>query len=243
MARNVWLNWGFATYQKGLRMPLSVIGAGFGRTGTRSLKDALELLGFGKCYHMDELMAHPEHAVIWEAASAGRPVDWEALFTGYQSTVDFPGYRLYRELLQVYPLAKVVLSVRDPNAWYASTYDTIYQAGPSIREALLMLLKLPFSARTRQLLRVFRMPKRLVWDGDFAGRFAEKAFALQTYHEHIAAVTAHVPASQLLIYDVKDGWEPLCQFLGVAIPATPFPHLNRRAEFTHAPRRKPMPAE
>jgi hypothetical protein len=222
-------------------MALKVIGAGFGRTGTRSLKEALEILGFGKCYHMDELLEHPEHIRAWEAASAGQPVDWEALLAGYQASVDFPGYRLYRELLRVYPAAKVILTVRDPAEWYASTYETIYQAGPSIREAIFMSIKLPFSARTRNLLRVYQLPSKLVWKGDFAGRFADKAFAIQAYHDHIAEVQRQVLPDQLLIYDVKEGWPPLCRFLGVAVPGElPFPLHNKRADFKHAPRRRPM---
>jgi hypothetical protein len=225
-------------------MTLRIIGAGFGRTGTRSLKAALEILGFGACYHMDDLLAHPEHVRAWKSASAGQAIDWEALLVGYQAAVDFPAYRLYQELLRVYPAAKVILTVRDPAQWYASTYETIYQAGPSIREAVLMALKWPFSARTRNLLRVYQLPGQLVWKGDFAGRFAEKAFAIQAYHDHIAAVQAYVPAEQLLIYDVKDGWPPLCAFLDVPIPAEiPFPFHNKRADFTHAPRRRPLPQE
>ncbi len=225
-------------------MALKVIGAGFGRTGTRSLKDALEQLGFGLCYHMDDLLEHPEHVRAWAAASAGQPVNWEALLTGCQAAVDFPAYRLYRELLAAYPTAKVVLTVRDPDQWYASTYETIYQAGPSIGEALGLALRLPFSARARNLLRVFQLPGKLVWKGDFAGRFGDKAYALEQYHAHIAAVQRNVPAAQLLLYDVKDGWEPLCTFLGVPVPAnTPFPHRNLRADFSHAPRAQPLPPE
>ena len=225
-------------------MALKVIGAGFGRTGTRSLKDALEILGFGLCYHMDELIDHPEHIQSWIAASNGKPVDWERLFAGYQSAVDFPAYRLYRTLLQVYPQAKVILSVRDPHKWYASAYETIYQAGPGIREALALALKLPFSARARNLLRVYQLPGKLVWKGDFADRFKDKDFALQIYHDHIAEVKRSVPADQLLIYEVKQGWEPLCRFLAVPVPAnTPFPHRNLRADFTHAPRAQPLPPE
>ncbi|HEU4326776.1 MAG TPA: sulfotransferase [Roseiflexaceae bacterium] len=212
-------------------MTIKVIGAGMGRTGTRSLKTALELLGFGKCYHMEELIAHPEHARYWEAAGAGRPVGWDALFAGYQSTTDFPGYRHYRELMRHYPDAKVILTVRDPEEWYASTYATIYQAAPDLRGKLKLALKLPFSRRLRQLIPVFRLPDRLVWKGDFAGRFADKAFALEKYREHSADVARTVPPERLLTYDVREGWGPLCRFLGVPEPSAPFPHHNPRAEF------------
>src|SRR5947208_7864431 len=110
-------------------MAIQVIGAGLGRTGTLSLKAALEELGFGPCYHMIELITHPEQVVYWEAASAGQPVDWDALFAGYQAVVDYPGCRYYRELMRHYPEAKVILTVRDPETWYESCMATIYQAG------------------------------------------------------------------------------------------------------------------
>jgi len=107
-----------ATKQKGEgRGNLEVIGAGHERTGTRSLKEALEILGFGPCYHVEELLAHPERVQGWQRATAGEPVDWEALLAGYRSAVDFPVYPLYRPLMERYPEAKVILTVRDPEAW------------------------------------------------------------------------------------------------------------------------------
>src|SRR4028118_1909160 len=110
-------------------MAIRVIGAGLGRTGTLSLKAALEEVGFGACYHMIELLGHPEQVHFWEAASRGEPVHWDALFAGYQSIVDYPGCRYYRTLMEHYPDAKVVLTVRDPDRWYESTRETIYKAG------------------------------------------------------------------------------------------------------------------
>ena len=131
-------------------MAIKVIGAGFGRTGTLSIKLALEQLGFGKCYHMVELLENPQQVHFWEDANQGKPVDWEALFQGYQATVDYPGYRHYKQLMQYYPEAKVLLSVRDPEKWYESTYNTIYQAAPSLGQKIEMALKLPFSSRLRK---------------------------------------------------------------------------------------------
>src|SRR5438094_934614 len=110
-------------------MAIRVIGAGLGRTGTLSLKAALEELGFTQCYHMIELLMHPEQVTYWEAASAGQPVDWDALFEGYQAVVDYPGCMYYRQLMEQYPEAKVLLSVRDPEKWYESARETIFQAG------------------------------------------------------------------------------------------------------------------
>src|ERR1700761_2008202 len=107
-------------------MPLDVIGAGLGRTGTLSLKEALETLGFAKCYHMIEALPHADHIRLWDAASRGEPVDWERLFDGYRATVDWPGCSFYREFMERYPDAKVILSVRDADRWYDSARATIY---------------------------------------------------------------------------------------------------------------------
>src|SRR5436853_403737 len=131
-------------------MTIKVIGAGFGRTGTSSLKIALEELGFDKCYHMREVMEHPQHAPIWTAAYNGRPVDWDALLRGYQATVDWPGCTFYKELMRQYPDAKVLLSVRDPEKWHTSALNTIF----SIRQTSRMGLVRLFIPRMR---RTFRM--------------------------------------------------------------------------------------
>lgn len=219
-------------------MALQVIGAGHGRTGTLSLKAALEELGFGPCYHMVELLAHPEHVTYWEAAERGEAVAWDALFAGYQSGVDFPVFRHYGALAEHYPDAKVVLSVRDPERWYDSALNTIYRAGPAPRQKALMALQLPFSPRLRKLIRVFRLSGH-VWQKDFDGRFEDKAYALETFVAHTEAVKRTVPAERLLVYDVKEGWGPLCAFLGVPVPEGPFPRMNDRGSFGRNLRRNP----
>jgi hypothetical protein len=144
---------------------LKVTGAGLGRTGTLSLKVALERLGLDKCYHMSEVIAHPQHVPVWEAAGRGEPVDWEALFRGYQATVDWPGCHFYRDFLASYPDAKVILTVRDPERWYDSARQTIY----AVRTAFPGWL-IPFVPRMRRLL---AMTDRLIWDGVFGGRFED----------------------------------------------------------------------
>jgi hypothetical protein len=95
-------------------MTLKVIGAGFGRTGTSSLKQALEDLGFGPCHHMTEVIAHPQQVPVWEAAMNGEPVEWEDVFHAYQSAVDWPSAAFYEPLMERYPDARVILTVRDP---------------------------------------------------------------------------------------------------------------------------------
>jgi hypothetical protein len=205
-------------------MPIKVIGAGFGRTGTLSLKAALEELGFAKCYHMTDVLARMDDARVWEAAARGEPVDWEALFAGYQATVDWPGCAFYRELMARYPDAKVILTVRDPERWYDSAVQTIY----FVRNAFPA-----WAAAALPRMRGFRrMLDRVVWDGTFRGRFADRAFAIEVFNRHNEQVRRDAPADRLLVYEVHEGWGPLCAFLGVPVPeGKPFPHLNDAAEF------------
>jgi len=213
-------------------MTIKVIGAGYGRTGTLSLKAALETLEFGKCYHMIELLQNPEGVQFWEDASQGKPVNWKSLFEGYQAIVDFPGCSFYEELMQYYPDAKVVLTVRDPQAWYESSLNTIYRAGPQGIQKLQMTLQLPFSAKLRRIVRVFRLADQLYWQGEFQGKFEDKEYAIGCFQQHIEAVKQVVPSEQLLVYEVKEGWEPLCRFLNVPVPlGQPFPRLNERETF------------
>lgn len=212
-------------------MALKVIGAGMGRTGTLSLKAALEQLGFVKTYHMVELLAHPEHIAHWEDAVAGRPTDWDAIFAGYAAAVDYPAAGHWRALVARYPDAKVVLTERDPERWYDSVRNTLYTAKPTPWQALLTLLKLPFSTRQRQMVRIFQMNDRMVWKGEFEGRFADKDFAIARFLEHNAAVKAEVPADRLLVFQASQGWAPLCDFLGVPVPDAPYPRKNDRDAF------------
>lgn len=207
---------------------LHVIGAGFGRTGTLSLKAALEQLGFGPCYHMTEVFSHPPHAALWQAAAEGKPINWHDLFEGYKATVDWPGCTFYAELAAVYPDAKVLLSVRDPERWYESVNSTIFQMGGRNTRPPFMRVVGLFAPRLR---RFVTMVRTLVWEGTFQGRFEDKDYALTVFNQHIEEVKQRIPPERLLVYNVKDGWEPLCAFLGVAVPDTPFPHLNDRVSF------------
>lgn len=211
---------------------MKVIGAGYGRTGTKSLKVALELLGFNQCYHMIELVQNPKGVQFWEAASQGKFVNWDALFKGYQAIVDFPGCCFYQELIKYYPEAKVILTLRDPQVWYESSLSTIYKAGPQGFEKLLMMLKLPFSAKHRQIIRVFGLANQVYWQGEFQGKFQDRAYAIKQFQQHTETVKQIVPPERLLVYEVKQGWEPLCRFLNLPVPADqPFPHLNQREGF------------
>lgn len=218
-------------------MTLKIIGAGFGRTGTTSLQAALQQLGFDKCYHMTENFKHPSHAALWSQAWDNiieeKEPSWSALFDGYQATVDWPGCTYYKELMTAYPNAKILLSVRDSERWYESARDTIYQLSHSWFLSLLKLL-------VPQARRLYAMNEKMIWQGTFHGKFNDQAYAIKIYEDHIAAVKAYVPPEKLLIYSVKEGWEPLCHFLEVDVPDTPFPHLNDKAVMQRVMRWGPL---
>ena len=200
---------------------LEVIGAGYGRTGTMSLKRALEILGFGRCYHFTELLKRG-HAARWLAIANGEPADWRSLFAGYSATVDWPAAAYYRVLANHYPDAKVILTVRDPDEWHAS-----------IREALLPLRR-TLSAWIPWASRLGRLTDRVIWDGTFEGRAAERDFAVARFDRHTREVCAEIDARRLLVFDVKQGWEPLCRFLDRPVPGVPFPRANPRSNIRAA---------
>lgn len=199
---------------------LEVIGAGFGRTGTLSLKVALERLGFGPCHHMLALFENPDGIRLWRKAARGESVDWDEVYRGYRSTVDWPGARFWCELAEHYPAAKVILSTRDPERWYDSALGTIHRAAMDDSPPAS-----PVLAEMRA------MAREVVWDGLFEGRFTDRDHSLRIFNEHIEAVRGRLPANRLLVFEVAQGWEPLCEFLGKPVPDEPFPRRNRREEF------------
>jgi hypothetical protein len=204
-------------------MSIQVIGAGLGRTGTHSLKVALEELGFARCYRPLKVFASMDQARTWDAAARGEPVDWDRLFAGYRATVDLPGCVFYRELMENYPEAKVILTVRDPERWYDSVRQTIlFASGTFPRWALLLSPRMV----------VFQRMLDRLWDRLFRGRFEHRAFAIDVFNRHNEQVRRDVPADRLLVYEIGQGWGPLCAFLGVPVPeGKPFPQLNDAAEF------------
>lgn len=211
-------------------MTIEVIGAGFGRTGTSSLQAALEELGFGPCYHMTEVFDHPEHVPVWEAAVRGEPVDWELVLGGYRAAVDWPAAAFYERLMQRYPGATVILTVRDPERWYESTRNTIYEIqrmmeSPSYAMAALLI------PRMRRMRRAARIVGDLAWRDLFGGRFEDREHAIAVFERCNEEVKRRVPDGRLLVYEVREGWGPLCEFLGVEVPKKPFPNLNDTEEF------------
>ena len=206
-------------------MSLDVIGAGFGRTGTLSLKMALEELGFVKCHHMTEVFQNPDQAPHFLEAARGEKVDWEAVFKGYRAMVDFPGCHFWRELADAFPQAKVVLSTRDPHSWFKSASETIFQA-------------VQMQVEEPGMKEVTEMAREIVLDRTFGGDLSE-AHAVEVFKAHEAEVKRAIPADRLLVFEAKMGWEPLCDFLGVAVPETPYPRTNSSEEFkTHLAQRK-----
>lgn len=200
-------------------MALQIVGAGLGRTGTKTLKDALEMLGFAPCHHMVEVFAHPEQRLFWLRAAQGEQVDWEELFAHYKASVDWPSCHFYKELAARYPDAKVLLSVRDPVKWYESMESTILDV---TRRAM---------AQTDPVAREgSRFIEMIVAEKTFNYDFS-KENVIAAFERHNAEVKRTIPPERLLVYEASQGWEPLCKFLDVPIPATPFPHTNTRDEF------------
>ena len=210
---------------------MKLIGAGFGRTGTMSLKIALETLGFSPCYHMTEVFAHPEHTWFWISAWRGDPADWDGVLGGYEAAVDWPACTFYEELMKRHPDAKVILSVREPERWYESVRNTIYELSVVIPRHPIYRI-----GYTLVSFFVFRGPgnrnlaDEIIWQGTFDGRFEDKHHAIEVFKHHNAEVQRRVPEDRLLVYDVKAGWGPLCEFLGVQEPEEPFPRTNEAAE-------------
>ena len=199
-------------------MTLKVVGAGIGRTGTFSLKHALERLGFGPCHHMIEVLGNmAEQLPLWQSAVAGQP-DWDRIYRGYHSAVDWPTARFYRELHTVYPDAKFILGYRSPQSWAESFSQTIYMALSKLGKA--PAEQHDWLCMVTELITQNGIPPGL----DVAG-------LEQAYLAHVEGVKGSIPPEQLLVFEAKDGWEPLCEFLDLPVPDEPYPRTNDRAEF------------
>ncbi len=194
-------------------MKLRVVGAGLGRTGTNSLKVALERLLGAPCYHMMEVFQHPEHIPLWHAAARGEMPDWNALFADYVAAVDWPAAAFWPELSTVFPDALVLLSLRDPQSWWQSASETIF---PSVRE--------------QRGTEWYAMVDEL-FGARFTRALDDRAAAIAALERHNARVRATVPAHRLLEWHAADGWGPLCAALGVPVPDEPFPHTNTRGDW------------
>ena len=194
-------------------MALQIIGAGLGRTGTASTKVAIEQLGIGLCYHMGEVIADPSRMAGWVNAARAEP-DWDAIFDGYAACVDYPGASFWRQLADYYPDAKVLLNVRDPAKWFESVNETILST--ELIEAGQGTPQYDFLNET-----VYKT---------MDGRMGDRDFMIDHFNRHVEAVKDAIPPERLLVFEVKQGWEPLCAFLGVPVPDRPFPRVNSREE-------------
>jgi hypothetical protein len=213
---------------------VKVIGAGFGRTGTRSLKAALELLGFGPCYHMSTVIAEPYRVRQWLDVGEGRSRDWDTLFAGFRSALDWPASAYWRELAAHYPGAKIVLTVRDPGPWYDSVSATIFRSALEQRARLTLrrrMIRWLVARRAPDFALYPRMARATFIDPVFGGRVDDRDHVLDVFERHVAEVKAAIPAGRLLVFEPGDGWEPLCAFLGVPVPDVPYPRVNERAAF------------
>jgi hypothetical protein len=197
---------------------LEVIGAGFGRTGTSSMREALVRLGLGPSDHMVENFEHPERFPLWAEALrrkiGGESIDWRPLLDGFRATMDWPGAYFWRELIAAHPKAKVILTMRDPERWYDSIRATIFEDWTAVN-----------------------------WDivatGTFGGRLTDRAHCQAVFARHNQAVRETIPSDRLLVFEVKQGWEPLCAFLGVPVPEDdPFPHVNDTTQFQNEEQRE-----
>jgi hypothetical protein len=192
-------------------MALRVVGAGLGRTGTLSLKVALEKLLGGKCYHMAEVVEHPEHMPVWKNAALGEHVDWKRVFDGYVAAVDWPAAAFWEPISQAFPDAIILLSSRDASSWWESASTTIF---PTTMQA-----EGPWREMLDAMFRTFTT--------DLTNREA----CIAAFERHNANVRAKADPTRLLDWTPKDGWEPICRALGVAVPDEPFPRVNTNEEF------------
>lgn len=213
-------------------MKLDVIGTGLARTGTMSLKEALEHLYGRKCFHMVELLKESDRLGILKKGYKTGTTDWESFFAGYGSAVDYPTCLFYRELLAQNPGLKVIHTVRDFDSWYRSVKETVYRGKPKGAGDILRMIKnMITSSDFRRVAPVFMFNDKLIWQGHFESRFEDEEFMREKYAQHQEEVVQHVPAENLLLYNIKDGWEPLCTFLGHEVPEIEFPRANERKEF------------
>ena len=202
---------------------LEVIGAGLGRTGTHSLAEALEILGFSPCYTIQSVDQNPEHQDLWEQAMEGVAVNWASLYQKYRSAVEWPTVAFLTSIIESFPNAKVILTIREPESWFDSATQTIF---PALEASALNPNP---EQRTSASFK-----RRLILEEVFQGRYWEKEFALALYRDHNQSVVNLVPEHRLLLYRIQEGWPKLCQFLELPEPDKPFPWRNRKSEFLNS---------
>ncbi|KAJ3312430.1 hypothetical protein HDV04_003180 [Boothiomyces sp. JEL0838] len=202
---------------------INVICVGFGRTGTSSLSLAIKELGFD-CHHMFDAIQFRNFDLwlkAWKEKQEGKTETLQKILANYQAVSGWPASAFYKELLMLNPKAKVILTIRDPDSWYTSCSDTIASSE----------LRIPWMAEMFIFPRMNECLDSIVWNGTFNGKFNDKEYAISVYKQHIEEVKACVPADRLLVVHIKEGYKPICDFLSVPIPYTPFPHSNDKEQF------------
>lgn len=221
---------------------MKVIGVGFGRTGTMSLRAALEELGADPCFHMIELITGSDRArdpPHWVRVTNGKQVDWHEVFAPWQATADWPACARWQELVDAFPGATVLLNLRDFDAFYESCANTLL----AVKRAA-MSRELPQDAERMPAPGLWEVIEKLVWQGDFSARFEDKDWLRAMYDDRIAAINAYVPADRLVVWNLGvDGWDPLVDALGVPAPDTAFPDLHDTNEFRVACGLPALPAK
>lgn len=215
------------TALRGEALSLLIVGAGFGRTGSDSMRAALNMLGFGPCHHMHEVRPSEAQIEIWYRIAMGETPDWEAVFKGFRSSLDWPSVAFWREILDANPGAKLLLTRRPVEAWFKSFSGTILPI-------LLELEQIPEDKRSHEV----QMLLAIVRDRCFGGNVHDEGHMKAVYEAYNAEVEAAVPEGRRLTFTAGDGWEPLCAWLGVAVPEEPFPFGNTTAEFQAAVERE-----
>ncbi|OUR71184.1 hypothetical protein A9Q78_10295 [Methylophaga sp. 41_12_T18] len=193
-------------------MAIQIIGAGLGRTGTTSLKVALEILLKAPCYHMVSLAEHPEHLALWQAAAQGDDANWPALFNGYSAVTDWPASAFYKQLMQAYPEAKVLLSSRDSESWFKSCQATIF---PKI---------LSTEGDWGEMI-------RSVVFNSFCDDLEDRDRCIAAYEQHNEEVRNYVPADRLIEWQPGNDWQALCAGLKLAEPDQAYPYINKTKDF------------
>jgi hypothetical protein len=210
---------------------VKIIGVGFGRTGTMSLKAALEQLGAGPCFHMIDLIMgenRQRDLAYWTKIAAGEQVDWHEVFDGWEATVDWPACSRWEELIEAFPDAPVLLNVRDFDGFYKSCQNTIL----AVKQAAMAGELEPDANREQPAPELWGVIEALIWQGDFQGRFEDKEWVRSMFEQRIETIKARVPADRLIVWELGvDGWEPLAEALGVPVPDEPFPRLHDTNEF------------
>ena len=201
-------------------MPLKIVGAAFGRTGTKSIKIALEKLGFGPCHHMFVLHNNPNQIALWRAVARGEKPCWDKIFTDYQASIDWPSARYWRELSEHFENAKVLLTIRNEDSWFDSVQRTIY---PIMRDHA----SLQPSSKREQI----SVAHDIIVRQTFNGKMDDRNYAKQVYRNYIEEVRRSIAPERLLNYSITEGWGSLCAFLNVPVPDEPFPSTNSTQQF------------